>query len=46
MESKEKLGKKIRNNWRELGMIGRVIMVRKMWNKLGKKGKTGEDVTK
>ena len=46
MERKERLGNTLRSDWRELGLIGKVIMVRKMRNKLGKKGKTGEDVTK
>ena len=46
MERNEKLRNKLRSEWREWGMIRRVIMVRKMMNKLGKKGKAGEDVTK
>ena len=43
MKRKEKLGNKLRSEWRDLGMLGRVIMVRKMRNKLGKNGKTGEE---
>ena len=42
----EKLGNKLRSDWRKLGLIGRVIIVRKVRNKLGEKGNTEEDVTK
>ena len=41
----EKLGNKLRSDWRKLGLIGRLIMVRKMRNKLIEKEKTGKDVT-
>ena len=36
----------LRSVWREQEMIGRVILVRKVENRLGKKGKIGEDVNK
>ena len=40
------MGNKWRSDWRELGMISGVIMVRKMRNNSGKIGKIGEDDTK